>query len=264
MAVQGAKVKKNNQRSQYMFVIRQLAKRDIKRGNTSAILGQLWNIINPFIYMITMVIIFSAVFKNNIPNFPVYILTGTIIYTLFDSGTVGAMGSLVSGKSFILKTRIPKNIFVIEKVYVAFINMLYSLIGYVILLIVTGVTPNPFMLLVPLDIAICLVMIMGLGKILAIINVYFADIEYFYKILMLLFMYGSAIFYSTSGLAPAAQVVMSFNPIYIAITIARICVMDGYAPGPMLWVKLICYAVFFYLIGSLVFKKGTQDIVAKL
>ena len=253
-----------NNNGQYMFVIRQLARRDIKRGTSSAILGQLWNVINPFIYMITMVIIFSAVLKNNLPNFPVYVLTGNIIYTLFNSGTTGAMKSLVSSKSFLVRTRISKNIFVIEKVYVAFINMLYSMIGYVVLLIVTGVTPNPYMFLVPVDIAICLVMIIGIGKILAVINVFFADIEYFYHILMLLFMYGSAIFYSTDGMAPAVQMVMSVNPIYIAISIARICVMDGYAPGPMLWVKLVCYAVGFYLLGTFIFNRGTQDIVAEL
>ena len=262
----GENVQKRNseKRRQYMFVIRQLARRDVKRGNASTFLGQLWNVINPFIYMITMVIIFSAIFKNNLPNFPVYVLTGTIIFTLFDAGTVGAMKSLVSSKSFLVRTRIPKNIFVIEKVYVAFINMIYSMIGYVILLIVTGVTPNPYMFLVSIDIAISLIMILGIGKILAVINVYFADIEYFYHILMLLFMYGSAIFYSMDRMAPAAQMVMSFNPIYIAITIARICVLDGQAPGPMLWVKLGCYAVFFYILGSFIFKKGTQDIVAKL
>ena len=120
------------------------------------------------------------------------------------------------------------------------------------------------MFLVPVDIAICLVMIIGIGKILAVINVFFADIEYFYHILMLLFMYGSAIFYSTDGMAPAVQMVMSVNPIYIAISIARICVMDGYAPGPMLWVKLVCYAVGFYLLGTFIFNRGTQDIVAEL
>ena len=264
MTEESAKIRKSEKRRQYMFVIRQLARRDVKKGNSSAFLGQLWNVINPFVYMITMVIIFSVVFNNHIPNFPVYVLTGTIIYSLYNSGTTGAMKSMVANKKFLIRTRIPKNIFVFEKVYVAFISMLYSLIGYVILLIVTGVTPNPYMFLVPLDIAISLVLIFGLGKILAVINVYFADIEYFYHILMLLFMYGSAIFYTMDRMAPAAQIVMSFNPIYISITIARICVMDGQAPGPMLWVKLGCYAVFFYFLGSFIFKRGTQDIVAKL
>ena len=264
MTEENVQIRNREKRRQYMFVIRQLARRDVKRGNSSAFLGQFWNVINPFVYMITMVIIFSAIFRSGIPNFPVYVLTGTIIYSLFNSGTTGAMKSLVAGKIFLVRTRIPKNVFVIEKVYVALINMLYSMIGYVILVAISGITPNIFMLLVPVDVAICLVMIYGIGKILAVINVYFADIEYFYKILMLLLMYGSALFYSVDRMAPAVQMIMSFNPIYIAITIARICVMDGYAPGPMLWVKLVCYAVFFYLLGTLVFKRGTQDIVAKL
>ena len=256
--------KSNNYNHQYWFVIRQLAKRDIKRGNASAFLGQLWNVISPFIHMVTMVIIFSAVFKKTMPNFPIYVLTGTIFYYMYNSGTTGAMKSLISNKNFLVRTRIPKSIFVIEKVYVAFINMLFSLIGYVILLIITGVTPNPYMLLVPLDIAISLILIIGIGKILSIINVFFADVEYFYKIIMLLFLYGSAIFYSTDKMAPMVQFLISFNPVYISITIARICIMDGQLPGAMLWIKLLLYAAFFYLIGTYIFKRGTQNIVAKL
>lgn len=264
MTEENAQIRNSEKRRQYMFVIRQLARRDVKKGNSSAFLGQMWNVINPFIYMITMVIIFSVVFNNHIPNFPVYVLTGTIIFSLYKSGTTGAMKSMVANKKFLVRTRIPKNIFVVEKVYVALINMLYSMIGYVILIIVTGVSPNLFMFLVPLDIAISLVMILGIGKILAVINVYFADIEYFYRILMLLFMYGSALFYTMDRMAPAAQMVISFNPIYIAITIVRTCVLDGQAPDSMLWVKLGCYAAGFYIFGTFVFKKGTQDIVAKL
>ena len=249
---------------QYIFVIRQLARRDVTRGNSSKFLGQIWNVINPFIHMITMVLVFSAIFENSIPNYRIYVLTGTIIYSLYNSGTTGAMKALVRNKRFLIRTRIPMNVFVIEKVYVAFIHMLYSLIGYVILLIIFQIPPNPCMLLVIPDIALSLVLIYGIGKILAVINVYFADIQYFYRILMVLFMYGSAIFYSADRLAPAVQAIINVNPIYISITMARNCVIGATCPNGIMWLTLACYAVGFYLLGSYVFKKGTQDVVAKL
>ena len=71
-----------------------------------------------------------------------------------------------------------------------------------------------------------LVMMLGIGKMLAVINVTFADITYFYKIFTLFLMYGSAIFYRVDRLPLTMQKVMTIlNPLYIVISIARECIM---------------------------------------
>lgn len=76
-----------------------------------------------------------------------------------------------------------------------------------------------------------LVMMLGIGKMLAVINVTFADITYFYKIFTLFLMYGSAIFYRVDRLPLTMQKVMTIlNPLYIVISIARECIMERAYP----------------------------------
>ena len=77
-----------------IYVIRLLAKRDRQRGNSSALLGQLWEIINPFIYMVVMALLFTEMFSNeSFKYFPLYILVGTTFYSLFNEGTNGCLNA---------------------------------------------------------------------------------------------------------------------------------------------------------------------------
>ena len=248
----------------YIFVIRQLASREMKHGNKGKWLGQLWNVITPVVSMLTMSILFAFVFKKDFRQFVPYVFTGTIMFGFYDSGMSGCLNALAENKNLMIRTKIPKNILVIEKLYEAFIRMLFSVVGYVIALIVTGTPVGFFAFLIPVDVFFSALIILGIGKILAVINVYFADISYFYKILMRFVFYASAIFYDADKLSPAMQQIIMFNPIYLSITFARSCILYNGMPSAGIWVRLIIYAVVVYVIGTVIFKKGSQDVVAKL
>ena len=254
-----------NRIRQNMFIIQQLARRDKRRENASTSLGQVWQILNPFINMMVLVVLFSTIFKtDNFVNYPLYICTGTLIYEFFLLGTNGCMHSLVSNRQFLIKTTIDKNIYVLEKIYVALINLFFSLIIYAGMMIWFKIPFRFINLLVIVDVALFSVFVLGVGQILAVVYVNFADIDYLYKIITLFVFYGTAIFYKPERLTPVLQLVMSWNPIYIGIAIARQLLIDGIFPSIHLWMKLGVYALVFYLIGSLIFNKMTEDIVAKL
>lgn len=104
----------------------------------------------------------------------------------------------------------------------------------------------------------------GMGKLISTINVSFADITYFYKIFTLMLMYDSALFYRMDRLAPYVQNVMMINPIYMAITIARVAIMDKTSPSPIMWLVMLVYAVLGYEFGTYVFDKESDNIVVRL
>lgn len=258
------KAEKKKQFKQYVFVIRQLAAREIKRGNASKILGQMWNILTPFISMLTMAVLFAFAFQMDIVTYMPYVFTGTIVYGFFDSGMQGCLHSLSGNKSLLIRTKIPKNLLTFEKVYVALIYMVFSMVGYVIILIISRTQVGPAAALAPIGILLAIFIILGIGKILAVVNLYFADIAYFYQVIMRLVFYGSALFYEADRLSPVVQRVVGFNPIFLTIDFERSCILYNQVPAPMIWIKLIIYAVALYLIGTAIFNKGSQDAVAKL
>ena len=247
-----------------MYVVRQLASREIKHDNSSSKFGQLWNILNPVIAMLTMSFIFAAVFHNDLRTFVPFCFTGTIIFGFYDRSMSGALKALSGNKTLLIRTKIPKNILVFEKVYVSFIQMLFALVGHAIARIITGTRITPHIALVPVMIVLSIMVMVGIGKILAVLNVYFADISYFYKVIMRFVFYSSALFYNAERLSPAMQQIIMFNPIYLSITFARSCIIYNSFPSPEIWIRLIIYAVVTYIIGTLIFNKGSQDVVAKI
>lgn len=249
---------------QYVYVVRQLASREIKHGNASKRLGHFWNVINPLVTMFSMVLIFGTAFHRDIREFIPYVFTGVIIYSFYNSSMSGSLKALSGNKALLIRTKIPRNLLVIEKVYVSFVRLLFSLVGYAAALIITKTAISPHIALVPVMLALSIIIMLGIGKMLAVINVYFADISYFYKLIMRLVFFASALFYNAEKLSPAMQQVIMYNPIYLSISFARTCILYHSFPEPVIWIRLMVYAAVTYLLGSLIFKKGSQDVVAKL
>ena len=251
---------------QNVFVIRQLVARDKKRSVSSTFMGELWEILNPLINMVVMVLVFGQMFgKGTAGSFPLYVLTGTTIYGLFTSGTTMCLNALMGNKSFLIKTQLSKNVYVVQKIWLAFRNFLFSLLIYAFVIALYRIPPSVTWLLFIPDIVLMLIMMLGIGKILAIINVTFADITYFYKIFTLFLMYGSAIFYRIDRLSPTMQKVMTIlNPLYTVILIARESVMERLFPNWKLWVVAGGYALGCYVVGTIYFNRKIEDIVAKM
>ena len=67
---------------QYKDLWLQLVSRDIKLKYRRSFLGYVWSVLNPLLIMLVMTLVFSTMFKRNISNFPVYLMTGRTILNL--------------------------------------------------------------------------------------------------------------------------------------------------------------------------------------
>ena len=64
----------------YKDLMGHLVVRDIKLKYRRSILGYLWTILNPLFIMTIMAIVFSHMFvRGNIPNYPVYLMSGLVL-----------------------------------------------------------------------------------------------------------------------------------------------------------------------------------------
>ena len=81
----------------YIWLLEELVKRDLKIKYRRSILGYLWSILNPLLMMIVLTIVFSNLFKFDIPNYPLYLLTGQLLFSFFSDATLQSMNSIVTG-----------------------------------------------------------------------------------------------------------------------------------------------------------------------
>lgn len=251
-------------KKQYFFVIQELTAREIKRKYARSRLGIVWSVLNPLLLMVVMTMVFSYMFKRSIENFPLYYLTGSLFWNLFSEGSNHAMSALVDNKALLIKAKLPRQTFVLSRMYTSLVNLGFSCIPYVLMLVVFRIKPSWTMLLFPLDVLLTLVFTMGVGYLLSILYVFFADIKYLYGVFLRILLYLTAVFYPVSSLPEALQTVVGFNPVYMSIYIARECMVYGRAPHYTAWLKLSLAALASCAAGWIVFKRKQNDVMQKM
>ena len=85
----------------YRPLLLELVARDIKNKYRKSVLGVLWTLLNPLFMMIILAIVFSNLFKFDIENYPVYILSGQVVYNFYAESTSSAMSAIISLSAFL-------------------------------------------------------------------------------------------------------------------------------------------------------------------
>ena len=65
---------------QYRFLLSELVKKGIKLKYRRSYLGMIWSMLEPLLTMIVLTIVFGTLYGNTDRTFPVYILTGRLLY----------------------------------------------------------------------------------------------------------------------------------------------------------------------------------------
>ncbi|MBR2557284.1 MAG: ABC transporter permease, partial [Methanobrevibacter sp.] len=97
------------------------------------------------------------------------------------------------------------------------------------------------------------ILIFGVGLILAVCNTYFSDIGYLYNVFTLILMYASALFYPMEIVPAQVQMIFTLNPVYSAISCFRECVVYGIAPNLNTLAYLAVFAFTVLGVGILLF-----------
>lgn len=246
---------------QYWFVISELTGREVKRRYARSYLGIIWSVLRPLLYMLVMTTIFSTMFKRNIENFPIYYLTGYLLYSMYSTITNGTMSVLVDNKNMLMRVRVPKNVFILSRCYTGVINYLYSLIAYFPLVIILGKRVSVTMLLYPFVAVMCILFSLGMGYILSVLYVFFGDIKYLYSVFMTILMYMSALFYPIERVPAPVQLVIRNNPIYCFSHIAHQCMAYAKVAETEYWIKGALWSISMFLLGYLIFRRKENEVM---
>lgn len=147
-------------------------KKGIKLKYRRSYLGIIWSLLEPLLTMIVLTIIFGTLFGNKDRTFPVYILTGRLLYTFYSSATKAALKSVRANSAMIKKVYVPKYLYPLSSVLFNYVIFLISLIVLVPVGAVLGVEPTLYMLQIPIALILVFLLSYGCGMILATIGVF--------------------------------------------------------------------------------------------
>jgi len=243
--------------SKYRHLLFLMVKRDFVTRYRRSVLGILWSLLNPLLTMAVLTMVFSMLFRFEVENFPVYLLSGQIMFNFFSESTTTAMTSIVASAGTVKKVYVPKYIFPVSRVFSSMVNLGFAFTAFLIVLIVTGAPFHWTILLVPIPIMYLLMFSIGIGLLLSAMSVFFRDLNYIYGVFLTLLMFLTPIMYPVSILSPRMFHLIHLNPMFHYVGYFRELALNGNIPG--LWANIICLGFSLAALGTGLYVKISQQ-----
>jgi ABC-type polysaccharide/polyol phosphate export permease len=237
---------------------------DLKIRYRNSILGILWSLIEPLLLLGVLFVVFSSMFRFEIPNFPIYLLLGIICWNFFKNGTLFALNSLTNRSALITQIYFPRSIPGLSAGITASIMLVFELVVLTIFMVIFGFIPTyTVILLIPI-LALELVLILGISLPLSVLNVKYKDTEFIWNIVVHAGFFLTPIFYQFDMMPDYVQNVLQFSPMVQIVTMAHHVVLYGTLPS----INSILYAVgsisVITVIGYLIFRKYQAKVVEEM
>lgn len=247
----------------YKDLMGQLVLRDLKLKYRRSVLGYLWSILNPLFLMTIMAIVFSQMFKRaNIPNYPVYLMSGQVLFNFMNQSTHQALGAIVGNAALLKKTYLPKYVFVVSKITSGLIDCFFSFGALLIVMIFTHGYFSWYLLLFPFVLVQLYIFTIGLGMFLAAYNVFFRDIQHIYNAVTTAWMYLTPMFYPIEDLPERLRwCVVHLNPLYAYISQLRCLTLYGTWPDSHMVLYGCVDAFLMLVIGVWLFARKQDDFI---
>lgn len=242
----------------------ELVARDIKIKYRRSVLGVLWTLLNPLCMMIILSIVFSNLFKFDVENFPLYILSGQVVFNFYSESTSSAMSAIIGSAPLIKKVYVPKYLFVISRIFSSFINLLASFTALLIVMVATRAELHWTTFLVPIPLMLLVLFSLGIGLILSAVTVKFRDIMHLYSVFVTGLMYLTPVIYPMSILPEWLYKVVMLNPITNILLMFRDLMLNNNLFSMSSLVIAVVETVLSLAIGLCVFYKNQDKFILNL
>ena len=242
----------------YKDLIFQLIRRDLVSRYKRSVLGVAWTMLNPLGTMLILTIVFSRVF-GQIESYPVFVLTGLIVWNFFSQTTQHCMSSTLWGSGLFKKIYLPRTSFIISSVGTGIVNLLISLVPLLIIMLFTGVPIQPSVIMLPIVILLLSIFSLGVGLLLSAYSVFFPDIAEMYTIILMAWMYLSPVIIPEETLAGIMNgLILKINPLYYLIKLFRLALYEGIFPPTSLLLLAAGISLAMLITGWLVYTKKSD------
>jgi lipopolysaccharide transport system permease protein len=232
-----------------------LIKRDITVRYKQTVLGVLWAILQPTAYMLVFSIFFGRLVR--IPSdgfpYPVFLFTALLPWTLFASSVGQSANSVIGSSTLITKVYFPRLIIPLASVGAALIDFAVASSVLLVLIVYYAVAPGWDLLWLPLLVAGTVMTALGIGMLIAALNVAYRDFRYIVPFMIQLWLFLTPVIYPVSVVPPHWRWLLSFNPMTGLIGGFRAALLGQPMPWTALSASLMIGAATF-IAGALYFR----------
>lgn len=245
-------------------LLNELISRDIKIKYRKSVLGVLWTLLNPLLMMIVLSVVFSNLFKFDIENFPLYLLSGQIIFNFYNDATSTAMSAIIGNAALIKKVYVPKYLFVLSRVFSSFINLMASFTALILVMLATRAELHWTVLLSVIPLFLLMVLSLGIGLILSALTVKFRDIMHLYSVFTTVLLYLTPVIYPMSILPDWLSKIVLLNPLTTILMMFRDVMINNNIFDLGSLVISVVETVGFLILGLYIFYKNQDQFILNI
>jgi ABC-2 type transport system permease protein len=250
-----------------------LAATDFKLRFFGSALGYLWTLARPLLLFGTLYFVFTKIVKfgEGVKYYPVYLLSGIVLFTFFSETTSRGVTALIERENLLRKMRFPRMVIPLSVALHSLFNLGLNLIVVFIFIFASGITPTLDWVQIPLLIGMLVILATGATMLLSALYVRFRDVEPIWEVALQLLFYGTPIIYVIERVPESVRELVMFNPIASILTQWRHAVIDQDAPtagtaigGIELLAVPVLISVTVLVLGWWVFMRETPRIAENL
>ena len=215
-----------------------LIRLELKAKYKASALGFAWSLLNPAMYLVVFYIAFDVILGGGIPRFPIYLLSGLLVWNFFTSALNSGTGAVVAGSGLVKKVWFPREILPLASVGAALVHFFLQLTVLVLTLVglrhPVGWAEMP---LLPLALACLVLMAAGFALLFSVANVYLRDMAHFVELAMMAWFWVTPIVYPFSQLTAAVgghAVLGLLNPVTSIVLVFQRALYGEFGDPPVL------------------------------
>jgi ABC-2 type transport system permease protein len=243
----------------YRGLVHELIVRDIKVRYKRSVLGILWTMLAPLLNMIALTLVFSALLKTSIQNYPAYFMTGSIFWTFFAQTSTTAALQTQGSNELAKRMFVPRSVFIASALGGGLVNLFLSLVPLVLILAVTGFPLHATWAFLPVPILIGSLFTAGASLILFTVASRFADVKEMYPVIVQTWFFLTPIVYHSSIVGGRYRFILSLNPMYFLIRTFRDPIYDGVIPSAALLGASFALSAAVFVTGWVYFCHRRDD-----
>lgn len=248
----------------YREMLMNLILKELRARYKGSVLGFLWTFFNPLLMLIVYSIVFSYIMRTSVQNYPMFVFVGLLPWNYFANSLLQGSASLVQNSALIKKVYFPREILPCAFVLANAVNYVLSLFVLIPALILFHIKLTWAVLAFPIVLFIETIMLMGLGLLVSVVNVYFRDLEHILGVLVTVWFFLTPVIYPIDLIPEQVKVYFMYNPMTPMIEAYRDIFFDGVWPRWRDIGLLLVFSTVVLLAGLLVFNRLQRNVAEEL
>lgn len=213
-----------------------LVRRDLKVRYADSALGYVWSVLDPLMMGLIFWFVFTKIFHRSVGEEPyiIFLLSAMLPFNWF-TGAVGDSARALKGEKLVRTTALPREIWVLRLVLAKAAEFVFSLPVLAIFVIAYAKPVTINVVYLPLAMLMQIVLITGIGLMIAPIVVLVRDVDRIVKIGLRFLFYATPVLYGITDvydrLPESLRIVYLFNPMTGIVSLYR----SAYFPSQLHW-----------------------------